>query len=269
MAGRPYMAFFLYRLYNAYVEGNTPTIAKELGECVDAYNEDDGLPYKGNGINPFGRIIISDQPSHAALVPYLGEWKQNIDWTVTAQVGDAFTLAIHATNPGASGNGNLLLDQIAQVITDWNGSVDIVNTTANNIIVNITGLGAIGSYGFFGYQAVAAVKFTQPVAYDSVNNIYTIAADYSAIGAGASKVEELLHNKGCAILSNVNKVITFTVPRATVVTAFKSAIQEKAVRIRERRYSVNATTVANAQAAGGDLVMTFAQFQAALVDASV
>jgi len=268
MAGRPYVYFYKSRMYNAYIEGNAPTVAHDLGEIVGVRNEDDGLPYNGAGASPFGIVYLSDLASIQQLTPYLAEWRQAIDWTVTNQTGDNFTLSVHATNPGSSGNGNLLQTQVAEVIAKWNGTIDAVNSGANNIVVNISGLGAISSEGFFGYPSVAAVTFTQ-TAYDSVNNVYTIQADFSKIGAAPSKVEEVLIAKGCTPLSNVNKVITFTVPRATVVAKFKAELQKCAAMVRHRRYSLNATTVTNIINAGGSAAMLFADVQAALVDAEV
>lgn len=267
MAGRPYLAVYTKNRYHGFIEGETPRLHTAKGTVIEVLNEDDGKPSTVADA-PFCRVIVSDALI-SDLKDYVAQWEQVLDWSVSnSNLGlDSHRLTISATNPGASGEGNLLIDSVAQTVVQWGGVIDTQLSTDNSIVCNMTVFNAIKSRGFFGYEAVAAVTFTE-IGYVQATGVHTVTADYSTIGAGSSAVEKALTVAGATIISNVNKVATFSVSRSTIVAAFKEAIKAKKKRIRQQRYHVPAVLVDSAIASGGDVVITMAQLQTDIIDAS-
>ena len=266
MAGRPCLITYTKNHYAAFFEGETPRKLRSKGSFIDILSEDDGAPGPVNA--PFCRLIISDALL-AELLIYLSPWRQIIDWTVQASdpITDSYSLVIYATNPGSSLEGAVTTSLISTLIQNWNGVIDDIQTTTNHVVCNITIFAAITSFAFFGYEAIAAVDF-QETNYDQATGVHTITADYSLIGASPSAVEKGLLARGAIVLSNINKVITFTVARSLVIAKFKEDIQALGIELNARRYGIDPAIVDTAIANGGDVVLTKAELVAALVDLS-
>lgn len=267
MAGRPCLVVYTKTQYNSYFEGEVPSILRPKGAILHACSEDDkGIFDASTG--RFCRFILSDARL-SDLTQYLSSWQQTIDWTPTLNAPGDYTLNVHVTNPGTSGAGNLLSNQISDFVAKWGGIIDLVNSTANNILVNITGFAALKSPGFFDMDSITSVVFTQN-SFDGVT--YNINADYSALiniaPATPGNVERKLNNLGATVISNLANVVNFTLPLATIVAAFKKDIQFASRKVMQERYAAPTASVDSAVAAGGDLVITLAQLQTQIIDQS-
>ena len=137
--------------------------------------------------------------------------------------------------------------------------------------IGVTVNNALTSNKFWRMQPAqyALLKFNQ-VSYDQATQTHVISCDYSAVaGMNPTYVETMVTGHGCSIVSHANRVITFSVSSPSVQAKFIADIQANgATLVRRFRYSINATLLAQAIAAG-TLVTDLATITAAIIDKSV
>jgi hypothetical protein len=215
-------------------------------------------------------VVIKIPTATVAQVEnYIQPWRRTVDYTLDSSdlVTDTHTITIRAvTGVSASLKGIITRAQVESFLTRWGATVQSVASNAVTFTIRI--FTAICSTAFWSSDRAALTTFVEQ-SYTQVGGIHRVQCDYSTLGISAEAVVRLITERLGTIISHdeVAHVAVFEVARADVRTQFQADVKRHLDgTVGRRQWRFNTATMDAAEAAGGELTLTIAQAQAALID---
>ncbi|MCA1800759.1 MAG: hypothetical protein LC687_07410 [Actinobacteria bacterium] len=209
-----------------------------------------GTPFTGKEPDAFVLVEVPDVPMKE-FEGYNLSWQRTLAFDVVASdaAQDGFRLRLYSETEN-SGAGAITKEEIDSFIQAWSGT--IVSYGANEVVFDITILGALTSPAFWGLDNIASQVIFSELSYDQATGIHRIQADYSAIGNNPTYVERYVQRMGLEIISHQNKVLVYDADRDVVSKAFKDDLKDKGDKqVTRRRYHISTGVVDTIIGAGG------------------
>ncbi|HCV42633.1 MAG TPA: hypothetical protein DGH68_04045 [Bacteroidetes bacterium] len=226
--------------------------------------------YVGAQVLPtFVQLVISDATVDD-VKHYAKVWMREVDWEIIASNlsidGHRLRVFTKASLVSASGLNSLTREKVEAFLNKWGAS--IISVAANSVTFDILISHAIQSDGFWD-RDVSDFVFTE-TGYVQTGGIHTTEANYSSVAeANPNNVAAAIVRAGGTVINNdaINKKMTFTIPRSTVLDKFKGDVGEKTYGPFACRATILTPAAVDAIiAAGGNITRTKAQVASYLHD---
>jgi len=230
------------------------------GEIVGAFPDDHvfggaEVPAAGN----FYHVTVTDRTVEQVL-SYLQEWWHEPTSNIDSNDGNGnYVVTITSTMVSTSGANAITRAQMDGFVTKWGGTYQ--SHTNTSYTFGISSFDAATSEGFWGIDPVGAgVVFVDEGFASGTQQVGITNAGTFTPAQIAAAVER---NGGTIIDAN-----SFTIPAATVYTAFKDDIEEswRQISFRRRRWVINQAGLDYLAANGGTVSGTAAQISNYLTD---
>ncbi len=216
-----------------YDRNNThPDLLKDMrgsykrGYIVELF--EDGTSCVNNPASPFVILKVPDILVEDAQ-NYINNWTRHIDYEIVNQnlALDGWRVRVFATNPAITdqgvGAGKITRTMVETYLNKWNATV--FTFADNSVTFDISVYNAIKSEGFWNAN-ISQIIFSE-IAYDQTTGLHTIQIDYSGTSYKREKVINKITQMKGTIISEVGKVIQFTITRQIVLNTFKHDIKKK------------------------------------------
>lgn len=197
---------------------------------------EDGTPHVESPTPPFVILKVPDVTLNE-VQKYNEHWIRQIDYEVINQnlALDGWRIRVFTTNPSITdqgvGAGKITRTMVENYLNKWNATV--FTFADNSVTFNITIYNAIKSEGFWNVNA-SQIIFSE-IAYNQSTGLHTVQIDYSGTSYTRDQVINKITRMNGTMISDVSKVVQFTITRQIIFDAFKQDVKKKIESILYRR----------------------------------
>jgi len=238
-----------------------PADALDDPESFRGFKE--GLPYACSvhvtdaSVAEVDAMIVSTFSGTRLIQP----WDREIDFEVVNNnpVIDGWRIRVFATNPGFSNLAGITREMVENYLNRWNAVV--VDATTNEVRFDVAIFenalnepGAIQSNGFWGTDPVNV--FFNEISYVEETGMHTLEVDYSLSTFEGDPILRHIDERGGVVISNISKVITFTIGRSFIFQWFQQEVKDAVEkRIYRRQFRIPEVTIDNIIANGTEILI--------------
>jgi hypothetical protein len=223
-------------------------------------------------------IKVPGLPVGSVNIDHERTWRMAIDYAqVSADyVADSFVFTVSATRFNArTGEGKISLpvlvaNKAERLLENWGATG--ISFADNAVTFSIRIADAYRTRAFWEGRDLTGLVFTD-LSYDQGTGIHRVRIDYSVrVWADTEErddfVEALAERAAVISHNTTTKRLTVDIARSRVRAEFQDEVRMRveSIVVRRRRYRAPESAVAVAEAAGGTLAVTQAEYQAAIID---